>query len=143
MSLMREDMSVRRELLMRMPMSTTSIVGTVVSATARSWFSDIQARNQCTSLPAHRSKELGVRAGLAELVDQQLHALDRRQWVQYPAEDPHAVELFFRQQKLFLAGAGFRDIDGREHSFIHQLAVQMDFHVAGTLELFENDVIHA
>src|SRR5260370_35405017 len=93
MSLMREDMSVRRELLMRMPMSTTSIVGTVVSATARIWFPDIQARNQCTSLPPHRSQELGVRAGLAELVGQQLHAVDGRQWVQYLAWAPHGVEL--------------------------------------------------
>ena len=40
-----------------------------------------------TVLRAHRGQELAVAAGLAQLVEQQFHALDGRQRVQHPAQN--------------------------------------------------------
>ena len=56
-------------------------------------------------------------------------------------EDP--IELFARNQQFLFARAALGDIDGWEHALVHQLAIQMDFHVAGAFELFENHVVHA
>ncbi len=39
--------------------------------------------------------------------------------------------------------AGTLNVDSREHALVHKLAVQDDFHVAGALELFEDDLVHA
>src|ERR1039457_6821400 len=56
--------------------------------------------------------------------------------------DP-AVELVLGQEELFLAGAALVDVDGGEDALVHQFAFQMDLHIAGALELFENHVVHA
>ncbi len=45
-------------------------------------------------------------------------------------------------QQLFLAGAGAVDVDGREDAAVDQLAVQVQLHVAGALELLEDHVVH-
>ena len=51
---------------------------------------------------------------------------------------------FVRVVKQFLlARAGRLDVDGRENAAVHQRAVQMHLHVAGALELFKNDFVHA
>ena len=51
---------------------------------------------------------------------------------------------FVRVIKQFLlARAGTLDVDRGENAAIHQRAVQMHLHVAGALELFKNDFIHA
>ena len=54
-----------------------------------------------------------------------------------------AVEFFLGHQQLFLARAALVDVDGRENALVHQLAIQMDFHVAGAFEFFEDHVVHA
>ena len=46
-------------------------------------------------------------------------------------------------QELFLAGARLVDVDRREDALVDQLAVEVDLAVAGALELFEDDVVHA
>ena len=53
------------------------------------------------------------------------------------------VQIFLGNEQLFLTGAGALDVDGREHALVDQLAVQDDFHVAGTFELFEDHFVHA
>ena len=47
------------------------------------------------------------------------------------------------QQQFVLARAGAVDIDGREDALVHQPPVEIDFHVAGAFELFEDHVVHA
>src|SRR6478672_8195747 len=92
---------------------------------------------------AHRPKELGVAFRLAHLREQQLHRLDRRQRREHLAEHVDAVQVLLRQQQFFLPRAALLDVDGGEHATVHQLAIEVDFHVARALELFEDDLIHA
>src|ERR1035437_7159090 len=89
----------------------------------------------------HVGQELGVVPYLLETADQQLHSLDGRQRIEYLAQNPDALQFFLRNQQLFLAGARTLDVDGREHSLVHQLSVQNDFHVAGALELLKDDFV--
>src|ERR1700688_3678069 len=56
-------------------------------------------------LAAHRAEEFTIAAGLAQLIQQQLHAFDWRQRVEHPAQHEHAVQLFTGNQQLFLARA--------------------------------------
>ena len=49
----------------------------------------------------------------------------------------------FGMQQFFLPGAALLDVDGREHAAIGQLAIEVDLHVAGALELFEDHFVHA
>ena len=43
---------------------------------------------------------------------------------------------------VFLPRAGARDVDGREHPLVGDLAVENDFRVTGAFELFEDDFVH-
>src|SRR5260370_13633304 len=80
------------------------------------------AGNSCQScqsptlakLAAHGAEELAVGAGLAQLVQQQLHGLYGRKRIEHLAEDPHAVQFVLGQEKLFLAGTALVDVDGGE-----------------------------
>ncbi len=47
-----------------------------------------------------------------------------------------------RQQQLLLAGARAGHVDGGEDALLHQAAVEVDLHVAGALELLEDDLVH-
>src|SRR5947209_1179130 len=71
--------SLSRELFTRMPINTASTVGAIAKAYAASWALNTISVYQ---LPAHRRQELGIRPRLVELVDQQLHALHRRQRIE-------------------------------------------------------------
>lgn len=59
------------------------------------------------------------------------------------AKDPYALEYFIRQQQVFLAGSRTIDIYGREDAFFGKVAIKIDFHIACSLELFEDHLIHA
>ena len=50
---------------------------------------------------------------------------------------------FLGQQQLFLSRPALVHVDDGENALVHQLALQVDFQVAGSLELFEDDVVHA
>ena len=80
---------------------------------------------------------------LLSLSSSKLHRFGCGQRIQHLAQNPHAVEFFARHQQLFLARTALVDVDGREHTLVHQLAVEVDFHVAGAFELFEDHVVHA
>jgi hypothetical protein len=84
-----------------------------------------------------------VVARLGELVGEKFHGFDRGERVDDAAQDPGALQLFLGDEQLFLAGAGALDIDGGEDALVYQLAVEDDFHVAGALELLEDDLVHA
>src|SRR5208337_4587206 len=88
-------------------------------------------------------QEFGVVTNLLEAADQQLHGFNGRKRIEHTAQDKDALQIFLGDEQLFLAGSGALDIDGREHALVDQLAVEDDFHVAGALELFEDDFVHA
>jgi len=50
---------------------------------------------------------------------------------------------FLGNKQFFLTRAGALNVDGREDALVDELAVKNDFHVAGALELFEDDFVHA
>ena len=91
----------------------------------------------------HLGEELSVVARLLEVRDEQLHGFNRREWVEHAAQHEDALQVLFRNQQLFLARPRSLDVDRREDALVHKLAVENDFHVAGALELFEDDFIHA
>ena len=70
-------------------------------------------------------------------------AFDRRERRQHLAQHPHAVEIFLRDQQLFLAGAALLDVDRREDAAVGELAIEVDLEVAGALELLEDHFVHA
>src|ERR1035437_6042484 len=91
----------------------------------------------------HVGEELGVVADLFQAADEQLHGFDRGERVEHLAENPDARQILFGYEQLFLAGSGALDVDGREDALVDELAVQDDLHVAGSLELLEDDLVHA
>ena len=94
-------------------------------------------------LGIHRLEELAVRLGRAQLVDEELDAVLAAHWIENAAQHEHLLEIFRRNQQIFLTGAGLGDVDRREHTLIGDLAVKHDFRVTGALEFFEDDFVHA
>ena len=91
---------------------------------------------------AHVVQKLLIVPGLRQLIRQQLHRFNRRQRIQHLAQNPGPLQVFLRNQQLFLTSTGALNIDRREHTLIDQLAIQNHFHVARALELFEDHFIH-
>src|SRR6266550_5663698 len=87
-------------------------------------------------------QELGVALGLAHLLHEQLERLLRLERVQHPAQLPDDLELIRREQDLFLPGARRVHVDRREQPLLRELATQPQLHVAGALELLEDDLVH-
>src|ERR1700675_1073514 len=94
------------------------------------------------ALPLHRVEEVRVGFRVLHLVEQEL---DRGQLVhgmQELAQNPHLGQLRGIRDELFLARARAVDVDRRAGAFLGDAAIQMDFRIAGALELFEYDVVH-
>src|SRR5215510_11247395 len=94
-------------------------------------------------LLTHRRQEFRIGFGLLQSFEDKLHLLDRRKRVEHAAQYPDSVEVFLWDQQLFLARAGFLQVDRREDALVRELAVEMDFEVARALELFEDHVVHS
>src|SRR3972149_12285058 len=94
-------------------------------------------------LLAHRIEEAPVARGMLYLVEQELHGLYRVQGLEHLAEYPDPVELFLGKEQGFFPRAGLVEVDGREYPLLGELPVEDDFHVAGSLELLEYDLVHA
>src|SRR3954453_24073737 len=90
----------------------------------------------------HLQQELVVALRLPHAVEQQLERLLGLQGVEDPPEPPDDLELVRRQQELLLAGSGGVDVDRREDPLVRELAVELELHVAGALELLEDDLVH-
>src|SRR5437899_10096474 len=91
----------------------------------------------------HREEKFDVAAGLFQLVKDKFHRFDGRDTSERAAENDNLV-VFVRVVKQFLfSRAGTLDVYRRENAAIHQRAIQMDFHIAGAFELFEDDFIHS
>src|SRR2546425_705732 len=100
-------------------------------------------RGLCSDGGGHGAEELGVGFGFGEAAQEELHGFNGRERAQDFAEDPDAAKLVGREQELVLARAGALNVNGREDALIGETPVEIDFHVAGALELFEDDVVHA
>src|SRR5690349_22805853 len=87
-------------------------------------------------------EKLGVALGLAQLLHQQLERLLRFERVQHPAQLPDDLELVRREQDFFLTSARRVHVDRREEPLLRELAAQPQLHVAGALELLEDDLVH-
>src|SRR5215210_8771320 len=88
------------------------------------------------------AQELGVRAGLLELLNQELYLLGAVEGVEDAADLPDPLGLGRLHEQLFLARRGVLDVDGRVDPAVRQLAVEPQLHVARALELLEDDLVH-
>src|SRR5262249_16826020 len=94
------------------------------------------------SRPTHRLDKVLVRFGMRDLIEQELHRVDRIHRMKHLAEDPEPVDDFLRNEHFFLTCRGLIDIQARENTLFHQLAIQVNFGITGTLKLLENDLVH-
>src|SRR3989442_5337419 len=97
----------------------------------------------CLGRRGHRTQKFHVGLRFRQPADQQLHGLDRREWAQDLAQHPHAAQLIWWQKQFVLTRARALNVDSRKNALIGKAAVKIDFHVAGALELFEDDIVHA
>ena len=91
----------------------------------------------------HGAEKFGVGLGFGEAAEQQFHGFDGRERAQHFAQNPDAAEFVWRKQDFVFTRAGALDIDGGEDALVGEAAVEIDFHVTGALEFFEDDVVHA
>jgi SAM-dependent methyltransferase len=92
--------------------------------------------------PLDLAEELGVGGGLVGLVQQELEGLLGLEGAERAAELGGGAVFVGRHQQLVAAGAGRHRVDGGVDALLGQLAAQPQFHVAGALELLEQDVVH-
>ena len=90
----------------------------------------------------HLEQELGVALRLLAACEQQLERLLQVERVEHPAQLPDDLELVGASRISSLTGAGGVDVDGGEDALVGQLAVEHQLHVAGALELLEDDLVH-
>jgi hypothetical protein len=91
----------------------------------------------------HLGEVLGIVARFFKIRDDQLHCFYRGERIEHLAEYPDPLQIFFWDEQLFFTGSGTLDVDSREDALVDKLPVENDFHVAGALELFEDDFVHA
>src|SRR6266851_1144010 len=86
-------------------------------------------------------QELGVALGLLHPLHEDFEGLLRLQGMQHAAELPDDLQLLRGHQDLLLAGTGGIHVDGREDPLVREFAAEPEFHVAGALELLEDDLV--
>ena len=129
---------------------TTLFSGTTCLICATSWscetpgFAEIEIRR--LSLPTRVYADMTpLRAGLVLSRDDLLEKLDRLGFWHVGEELPKqdgAVDLFLSEQELFFARARAEDVNGWVDAAICNLAIQHELHVAGALELLEDQFVH-
>ena len=87
-------------------------------------------------------KKLIVGFKVFEFVGQELGGAQIFHIVQQLAQNPHPLHFVFLHQQVFTASAGATDIDGGVDALLGDLAIQVQFLVAGALKLFVDDFIH-
>src|ERR687897_552016 len=88
------------------------------------------------------AQELGVRAGLFELLDQELYLLAGVEGVEDAADLPDPLGLGRLHEQFLLARRGVLDVDSRVDPAVSHLPVEPELHVARALELLEDDLVH-
>ena len=87
-------------------------------------------------------EEFGVAAHFLEFAEQQFHGFHGGNAVHGLAEFPDAVEFIGMEEEFLLACTAFLHIDGGVDAFFGEMAVKVEFHVAGSLEFLEDDLVH-
>jgi hypothetical protein len=107
----------------------------VASSDARPWsIAPVPSR---TKAP----QELGIRSSPSEPIDQQFHPLGRFAVTEHFPQQGKSTQILRWQKRFLTPRAGAVDIDGRPDAPVREAAVQVQFHVAGALELFEDDLV--
>ena len=101
------------------------------------------ARGNCPGSARDEFEELGVGLGLGEARDHGVGRLLDLLLHEGAAEEMDALEGLGVDEELLLTGAGGADVDGGPEAHLGALAVEDELHVAGALELLEDDVVHA
>src|SRR5699024_7256134 len=87
-------------------------------------------------------EELDVRARVLELGHEQFDGLLLFEAGQQPTQLPHHLRLFGGHEHLFATGARGVGVDGREDALVRELAAEAQLHIACSLELLEDDLVH-
>ena len=87
-------------------------------------------------------EEFFVVDGLGYAVLQELHGLNRCHVGEVVAECPNSCQGAFVDQEVVSTCARSHNVDGREDALVRQATVELELHVAGSLEFFEDDFIH-
>src|SRR2546428_768760 len=93
------------------------------------WPLATDARRRLAPAVGHGREEVLVGLGLRHPREQQLHRLYGRERREDLAEDPHAIQILFRDQQLFLPRAALLDVDRGEDAAVGELPIQMDLEV--------------
>src|SRR5262245_4090957 len=86
----------------------------------------VEAPSECLPELVHLIEEVLIGPGQLELVQEELHGLDRVQLGQGLPEQPDLLELVLLEEQLLLARACLLDVDRREDPLVHQAPVQVD-----------------
>ena len=78
-----------------------------------------------------------------ELFKQKLHTVRHSHLHQHTAQNPHFGQGGLVNQQFFLTGAGAGNINRREEAFIGQFSIKNDLRVAGSIEFFKDNFVHA
>src|SRR3990170_4339231 len=89
-----------------------------------------------------RTEEGLVVWGPAQTIEDELGHRHGVELLEALAQHPDLAELLVGEEELLPARAAHLDVDGREGAPLLELAVEVQLHVAGTLELLIDDVIH-
>src|SRR5574344_2355566 len=94
-------------------------------------------------LTSQSEEELGVGPRLFEPLDEHVHRLDRPEALHGAAQIVDAQHFLGVVDELFLARTRAVDVDRGENALVGKAAVEVELHVAGALELLEDDLVHA
>lgn len=93
-------------------------------------------------LVAHSAEQFVVVGSALHAFLDKLHCFDRVAVGKEAAENPHTVERFLAEQQVVAAGGGGHDVDCGEDTLVGKLAVELQLHVARSLEFLEDDLVH-
>jgi len=94
-------------------------------------------------LTLHRIEEVRIVLGRFEPFEQEVDRRDFFHGMEQFAQDPHFLQFIRMGKQFFPARSGTVDVDCGEDSFLVDLAVKMNFHIARALELLVDHIVHA
>ena len=96
----------------------------------------------CRHLTIHAHQEFIVVFGFFQTVFYEVHCFYRVHIGKILAENPHAIQRLLVLQQVIATSAGSNDIDSREDALVGQVAVELQFHITSTFELFKDHFVH-
>ena len=81
--------------------------------------------------------------GRLQILDQLLHRLDRRQRRHRLAQQLHPLPFFGMIKQVLAPRAGLQNVDRRIEPLLDQRTIEMQLHVPGAFEFFEDHFVHA